>query len=112
MLRAWNQVKDSAAIAAAPYPLRSAPPARYACALTAVLLVTACGSEPEVREAPYVLKQGCEFTLQASADNSTSTTIEKGNTMVTLTLSMGGFRVGVSDCQVVDNPQGLPVYED
>ncbi|MCH8500016.1 MAG: hypothetical protein LAT63_16195 [Marinobacter sp.] len=61
------------------------------------------------RVPPYVLQEGCTFTLQVSEYDSTSTTIEKGNTMVSLTLSMGGYQVKVSDCRVVENPQNLPV---
>lgn len=81
--------------------------------LVSLACLAACGGgEPEVRTPPYVLKKGCEFSLELGGGNSTATTIEKGNTMVTLTLSMGGYQVGVSDCQVVDNPDELPVYEE
>ncbi len=78
-----------------------------------LLLLGACGSGGnETRTPPYVVQDGCEFTLEVGDGNSTSTTIEKGNTMVTFTLSMGGHSVDISDCRVVDNPQGLPVYVD
>lgn len=96
-------------------------PARSSLLIVGALpvLLTACGSgDPNEggashpRTPPYVVQKGCEFTLQISEQNSTSTTIEKGNTMVTLTLSMGDYAVGVSDCRVVDNPDSLPVFED
>lgn len=84
------------------------------CCLLAVATValTGCGpAEPEVRIPPYVVQQGCEFTLVPSEGMSNTTRIDKGNTMVTITLSMGGYRVGLSDCQVVDNPYALPLYQ-
>lgn len=81
--------------------------------LGALVLLTGCGGEEaENRVPPYIYKTGCEFSLELGEGNSTSTTIEKGNTMVTLTLSMGGYKVGVSDCKVVENPGQLPIYED
>jgi hypothetical protein len=87
--------------------------ARLLTFLSPLLLLGACGSGGnETRTPPYVVQDGCEFTLEVGDGNSTSTTIEKGNTIVTFTLSMGGHSVDISDCRVVDNPQGLPVYVD
>lgn len=84
-----------------------------------IVLLSGCGpsgsdtvASSAPRTPPYVVQKGCEFTLHISEYNNTSTTIDKGNTMVTLTLSMGDYRVEVSDCRVVGNPQSLPVYQD
>ena len=73
---------------------------------------TGSGNSSAPRTPPYVVQKGCEFTLQVSEYNSTSTTIEKGNTMVTLKLSMGDYQIDVSDCKVVDNPHALKIYQD
>lgn len=81
--------------------------------MTASLVALGVGCEQqEFRMPPYVVQKDCEFTLVISPDESASTTIGKGNTLVTYKLSMGKYSVDVSDCRVVDNPMGLAIYED
>lgn len=94
-------------------PARRAMAAPVTAAIAVALLSSACGRQaPETRTPPYIVQEGCQFTLFASADNSSSTTVEAGNTMITMHLSMGPHRVSISDCRVVDNPAGLPLYRD
>lgn len=82
-------------------------------AASIIIFALACGSKKEERRIPpYIVKKGCEFTLVVSNGNSASTTIDKGNTLVTYKLSMGDYIVSVSDCRVVDNPDNLKIYED
>ena len=77
------------------------------------LLLAACGpSEPEPRVAPYVTQRGCEFTLVLPSGNSTSAIAERGSADVTYRLSMGGERIGISDCRLVENPGELRVFSD
>jgi hypothetical protein len=76
-----------------------------------VVVLGGCG-EQEFRMPPYIVQKGCEFTLVTSPEKSASTTMERGNTRVAYTLSVDKYEVVVSDCQVVDNPNGLPIYED
>ncbi len=79
--------------------------------LTTSALLAGCGQQ-EFRMPPYITKAGCEFTLVTSPDDSASATVPMGNTRQRETLTVGKYEVTVTDCQVVDNPNGLPIYED
>jgi hypothetical protein len=81
--------------------------------LSAALLLSVAGcGQQEFRMPPYIVKKGCEFTLVIGSDKSVSATVPANRNRVTQELSIGSYSIGVSGCEVVDNPNGLPIYED
>lgn len=101
-----------------------------AAAAAAALMLSACGGEqppsagqntvvavsfaqPGKRidaKPPYIVQEGCKFWLVTDA-GTVSTTSERGSgPSGNATLHMGGHRMGLSECKVVDNPRTLAVY--
>jgi hypothetical protein len=68
--------------------------------------------QQEFRMPPYIAQEGCKFTLVIGSDKEVSTTVPKNRNRVTEELSIGAYSIGISGCEVVDNPNGLPIYED
>ena len=79
--------------------------------LVATALLSGCERQ-EFRMPPYVTKAGCEFTLVTSPNERETAAVPMGNTRLRETLSVGQYEITVTDCQIIDNPNGLPIYED
>jgi hypothetical protein len=64
---------------------------------------------------PYILKTGCDFAIVEELSRSTiSSPVATGmpDTWVTASISLGDHSISVSNCEVVENPASLPIYED
>ena len=89
--------------------------------LCLVFGIAACSEEapsfpgPEGKAPPYILKQGCTFTIveeySRSSIESPKLSGVPGAT-ATASISLGDLSISVADCQVSDNPQTLPIYEE
>ena len=63
---------------------------------------------------PYILKEGCTFkivTEQGSASVSSPKVSGGPGASATGSVSLGDYKIEVSDCDVVGNPSDLPIYE-
>lgn len=81
--------------------------------ILAATLGAATGCEQqEFRMPPYIVKEGCTFTLVIGSDKEVSATVPENRNRVTEKLSIGKYAIGISGCEVVDNPNGLAIYED
>ena len=79
--------------------------------LTAVAAVFTGCEQQEFRMPPYIAKKDCTFELVIGSDRKASKTVARGSGNAT-DIEVGKYRIGVSDCQVIDNPNGLPIYQD
>ena len=86
----------------------------------ALLLLSACSDNsisypsPEGKAKPYVLKEGCKFTIVAELSRASTTspkvTGAEGVT-ASASISLGDKSITVSNCMVADNSHSLPIYE-
>lgn len=59
---------------------------------------------------PYIVQEACTFWL-VTPSGTVSTTSERGSGISgNATLNMGGYLMGLSECQLIANPQNLQVY--
>ncbi len=66
-------------------------------------------------ELPYILKEGCKFTIvsdQGSASVTSSSSSDLPGVSMSMSVSLGDMEIAVSNCEVVDNSHGLPIYEN
>ena len=64
---------------------------------------------------PYILKTGCEFAIVEELSRSSIESPQASgmpDSWVTGSISLGDHSISVSNCELVANPSGLPVYED
>ena len=92
------------------------------CGLMAVMLfLVGCSQDApkyptsEGKAYPYILKTGCEFSIveelsKSSVESPHATGMP--DSWVTGSVSLGDLSISVSNCEVVGNPGGLPIYED
>ena len=69
---------------------------------------------PEGKSIPYILKEGCKFTIveELSKASVTSPTVTgMDGATATASISLGDKSVTVSDCTVTENSHSLPIYE-
>ncbi len=59
---------------------------------------------------PYILKQGCTFTLYTDYGTSTATSSSSGG-WSSSSITSGGIQVVIQNCVITSNPQNVPVYE-
>jgi len=59
---------------------------------------------------PYILKQGCTFTLYTDYGTSTATSSSSGG-WSSSTITSGGIQIVIQNCVITSNPQNVPVYE-
>jgi hypothetical protein len=64
---------------------------------------------------PYILKEGCTFSIvkeygSASVDSPVVSGV--AGATASATVSIGDIAIKVSNCMVVENPEGLPIYQD
>ena len=84
------------------------------------VLSAGCSDQPsysssEGKSVPYILKEGCKFTIveelsKASMTSPTVTGVDSST--VTMEISLGNKSVTLSDCLVVKNSHNLPIYEN
>lgn len=61
-------------------------------------------------EPPYIVKEGCKFYL-VTPSGTISTTSEHGSGLSgNATLNWDRYQMGLSECEVVNNPQNLTIY--
>lgn len=61
-------------------------------------------------EPPYIVQEACTFWL-VTPSGTVSTTSERGSGISgNATLNMGDYQMGLSECQLIANPQNLTVY--
>ena len=86
----------------------------------ALFLMTACSGEsadyPAVSgmSPPYVLKEGCKFTIVEELSRTSVTSPEVSGadaSSVSAEISLEGKTIAVSDCQIIENSHNLPVYK-
>ncbi len=89
--------------------------------VTGIFSLTGCSDDTpkypssEGKSYPYILKTGCEFAIveklsRSSIDSPRATGMP--DSWVTASISLSDHSISVSNCEVVDNPSGLPIYED
>ena len=64
---------------------------------------------------PYILKEDCKFTIVEELSKASVTSpIVTGadNEIVSMGTSVGDKSIMVSNCIVIENSHGLPIYED
>lgn len=88
--------------------------------ILAASLLGGCSEEgpsypsPEGKAYPYILKTGCEFAIvEELSRSSISSPKAEGmpDSWVSASISLGDHSVTVSNCELVENPGNLPVYE-
>ena len=88
--------------------------------LTVFMGLAGCSGEsreyPAAEDAtvPYILKQGCKFTIiseQGSAGVSSPELSGAPGVSASMSVSLGEMSIAVSDCRVVENSHGLAIYE-
>ncbi len=93
----------------------------YICVLLGLILGCSGTEESQYTKyagesAPYVLKDGCSFKI-VSKDGTASVSSPRlsgtGAALVSASssVSLGEYKIVVAECEVVDNPAFLPVYE-
>ena len=61
-------------------------------------------------EPPYIVQEACTFWL-VTPNGTVSTASERGSGISgNATLNMGDYQMGLSECQLIANPQNLNVY--
>jgi len=69
----------------------------------------------EGKPTPYILKEGCRFTIVEEYSRSGVTSPEvsgvPGST-ASASISLDEMSITVSDCRLIENSHALPVYED
>ena len=85
-----------------------------------IVLLTGCSDSSKYSSSkgmpkPYILKEGCKFTIvdELSKSGVTSPTVKgmEGAT-ASLSISLEGKSITVSNCELTENSHGLPIYED
>jgi hypothetical protein len=69
---------------------------------------------PEGKPYPYILKTGCEYAIvEELSRSSISSPKAEGlpDSRVSAAISLGDHSITVSNCELADNPGGLPIYE-
>ena len=69
---------------------------------------------PEGKSIPYILKEGCKFTIveELSKAGVTSPTVTgMDGATASASVSLGDKSITVSNCTVAENSHSLPVYE-
>ena len=83
-------------------------------------LLVGCGDNEqqfqssEGKPYPYILKEGCTFTIteELSKAGVDSPKVSGAPIMTaSATASLGELSITVSDCKVIENASGLPIYE-
>ena len=85
-----------------------------------IILLSGCSDNsssypsPEGKSIPYILKEGCKFTIveefsKASVTSPTVTGMDGAT--ATASISLGDKSVTISDCTVIENSHSLPIYE-
>lgn len=67
------------------------------------------------RQPPYILKEGCSFSIVGEHSRSTIESPRVAGlpgTSAAASISFGDKSITVEDCRVTGNPAALPVYED
>ncbi len=86
----------------------------------AILLLPGCFDNssrypsPEGKATPYILKEGCKFTIveelsKASITSPTATGMPGAT--ASASISLGDKSVTVANCTIAENSHSLPVYE-
>ncbi|MBT8486498.1 MAG: hypothetical protein HKO59_02665 [Phycisphaerales bacterium] len=93
--------------------------ATLAALASASLFLTGCTGESyasaEGKLPPYILKEGCMFTIVGENGRSGVSSPEVTGVpeeSVTASTSLDEYTITISDCQLVENSHSLPVYED
>jgi hypothetical protein len=89
--------------------------------ITTITSLTGCSEDTskypssEGKAYPFILKNGCEFAIVEELSRSSVTSPQASgvpDSWVTASVSLGDHSISVSNCEVVDNPSGLPIYEN
>jgi len=90
-------------------------------ATAALFLVPGCGggrssyASAEGASPPYVLKEGCKFSIIGENGRSSIDSMKVTGApeeAFSMSISLGDYSITVSNCTIVGNSHGLPVYED
>ena len=85
------------------------------------ILLAGCSNEaekypsPEGKAYPYILKEGCQFSIVNEYSRATIASPEVEGlpgSSASAGISLGDLSVTVSNCKVVENLHGLSIYEE
>ncbi len=82
------------------------------------ILIGGCSDKypsSEGKTPPYILKTECKFAIvEELSRSSISSPKAKGlpDTWVSASISLGDASITVSNCEVIENTEHLPIYED
>ncbi len=88
--------------------------------MSALLLLAGCSGEtdeyPSAENAtpPYILKEGCKFTIISDQGSAGVTSPQVGGAAgvsASMSVSLGEMSIAVSDCRVVENSHNLTIYQ-
>ena len=89
--------------------------------ITALIVALAgCSEEPsrfasaEGKATPYILKEGCRFTIVEELSRASVTSPEvtgMAGATASVSISLGAKSITVSDCAVTQNSHSLAIYE-